>query len=110
MNAKRRKWEIIIAALRHKPLPVTTISERIGWSRTATESTVWRMYLAGVLDRQECPTGYRYALPDQPEAGNAPAARITPYKGQKAPSRTPPEWKPLRRDPYRIMKLAMLTR
>lgn len=110
LRHRRRKWDLLIAALRHGPLTVTTLSERLGWGRGATEAAVRRIEDAGLITRSRSPRGYVYTAVERDSAPEAVAARITPHKGQIVPSRTPPEWKPLNRDPYRIMKLAMLTR
>ena len=105
--ARREK---VLAFIARYPLPLAELHPVIGGQLHTLKHDLQKLEEEGLAERRkQGATSVWHATP-QARARNAVAARITPYKGQIVPSRTPPEFRELKRDPFRHAKLAMLTR
>lgn len=86
-------------ALRNGKMTMEAIAARFGWTIRATRERIHRQEEAGKVFRVKHKGQIFWCL--------TVGERI---KGNVVPSRKPPEFKPLNRDIYEKMKLAMLIR
>ena len=106
--AKRR--DRVLTFLSRAPLPFPTLHAAFGGQVHTLKHDLQNLEEAGLAERRKEGATTIWGATPQALARKAVAARISSPRGLPATPRTPPEFRPLRRDPFRHAKLAMLTR